>query len=389
MRLMKQKITSTTTSSWNNFCSVVKFSRRRKHGNLTLLIALSLFSYLSTPHLKNITFVSYGDQNVHTNVPWVKQRYLPPPRTTVFYNVFTKSGDDEERVKAIVNEQFSFLDPKRHVVSITSIGHSLPNITNYNTTNNERINITLRKHYTEGNEGLTLHALWDFCRQPANNNHDTKVVYIHSKGSFHDKPQNTVLRSFLTIGALSEDCHSLPSQCDVCSSRMSPLPHPHTPGNMWLARCDYISKLADPYILEDDKRLPLLFKKQNWCRGFGRYFFEHWVHSHPYVKPCDLYTNPSYVWDYSGVPKQAEWFDNSSSSPTAQKQLQMAPRFDYEVYFKKRHCKNTRASSMEERIYNYKHLYPSLFANTSASANISTSLAMLDKSWWGWEFFLE
>ena len=384
MRLIQRKKTS--TSSRNNFCSMVKF--RRKRGNWWRgVIALAVLILYLRYTLKNSTSVLHGDQNVYT--PWVKQRYLPPPpRTTVFYNVFTKNGNDEERVKAIVNEQFSFLDPKRHVVSITSIGHLLPNITNYNnTTNNERINIPLKKHYIKGNKGLTLHALWNFCKQPANNNHDTKVVYIHSKGSFHDNPDNTALRTFLTIGALSEDCDSLPSQCNVCSSRMSPMPHPHTSGNMWLARCDYIATLMDPIISENDERLLPFIQNGNACRGFGRFFFEHWVHSHPYVKPCDLYNSTSFTWAYKGVPKQTDWFD--SSSPTAQKQLQMAPRFNFEDYIKRGKCKgsSTQAGSIEERIYNYKHLYPSLFANISASANTSASLAVLDKSWWGWSFF--
>lgn len=348
---------------------------RRIYGTAIFVLITGFLNVTRTSNYATNTAVTSINTAQQKQLP--KQRYLPPP-TTVFYNVFTKSGDDEERVKYIVDEQLSFLDPKRHVVSITSIGHLLPNITNYNTTNNERINITLQKHYKEGNEGLTLHALWDFCRQPANNHHDTRVIYIHSKGSFHPKPSNTALRTFLTIGALSEDCYSLPSQCDVCSSRMSPLPHPHTPGNMWLARCDYIAKLVDPYILNDNI-LPLKFQNKNPCRGFGRYFFEHWVHSHPHVKPCDLYTNINFVWGYTGeIPNETKWFD--SSSTTAQKQLQMAPRFDFEDY-SKRVCNNTRAGSMKERIYNYKHLYPSLFADTS------TSLAALDKSWWGWEFF--
>lgn len=37
----------------------------------------------------------------------------------------------------------------------------------------------------------------------------------------------------------------------ICSSRMSPLPHPHTSGNMWLAKCDYISQLIDPKALSE------------------------------------------------------------------------------------------------------------------------------------------
>ena len=53
------------------------------------------------------------------------------------------------------------------------------------------------------------------------------------------------------MGALSKECAMMPEDtCNVCSSRFSPVPHPHTSGNMWLARCDYIKKLIDPLIFE-------------------------------------------------------------------------------------------------------------------------------------------
>ena len=153
----------------------------------------------------------------------------------VFYNLFVAGTEDEERVQDIVNEQLAVLDPQLHYInaSITSLGHPLPSIPDQMT----------REHIVEGgDEGETLHALWNYCR--SNNNHDTKVIYLHSKGSFHPSEQNDKLRRFLTEGALSGECAHLPDTCNVCSSRMSPLPHPHTPGNMWLARCDYVAKLV-------------------------------------------------------------------------------------------------------------------------------------------------
>ena len=95
------------------------------------------------------------------------------------------------------------------------------------------------QHYPEGGEDLTYHVLWNYCRN--NPYHNAKVVYLHSKGSFHDSSQNTDLRKFITNSALSKECANLPDQCDVCSYRMSPFPYPHTSGNMWLARCDYVT----------------------------------------------------------------------------------------------------------------------------------------------------
>ena len=53
-------------------------------------------------------------------------------------------------------------------------------------------------------------------------------------------------KEYFTVAALSEDCRNMPSSCNVCSMRMSPIPHPHTPGNMWAARCSYVSNLIDP-----------------------------------------------------------------------------------------------------------------------------------------------
>ena len=99
-----------------------------------------------------------------------------------FYNLFTKYAEDEERVQNIVNKKFSFLKPKLHNknVFITSIGYQLKGIPI------ESIN----QHHLVGNEGLTLHAIWDYCNIPENNNHNTKVVCFHLKGSYHDTPEN-------------------------------------------------------------------------------------------------------------------------------------------------------------------------------------------------------
>ena len=83
-----------------------------------------------------------------------------PPKVQVFYNLFTTDTEDEERVQNIVNEQFLFLDPKIHNqnVYITFIGYQLKGIPT------ESIN----QHHLEGDEGLTLYALWDYCNMPEN-----------------------------------------------------------------------------------------------------------------------------------------------------------------------------------------------------------------------------
>jgi hypothetical protein len=205
---------------------------RRK--TIVIVIVIVIFALVSLVFQTiNLLSINFDDKNPQKASPAGPVTSHDPPgvTTNVFFNVFTKNAADEERVQSIIDEQLSFLIPGEHKVSITSIGHRLSKLPNE----------TIRQHYTEANEGMTLHAIWDYCN--SNNNHDTKIVYLHSKGSYHDTAENKALRMFLTKGALSKECANLPDACNVCSSRFSPLPHAHTPGNMWLARCDYVAEL--------------------------------------------------------------------------------------------------------------------------------------------------
>ena len=206
------------------------------------------------------------------------------------------------------------------------------------------------------------------------------VIYLHSKGSYRPFPNNDKLRRFLTRGALSNECASIHhtsqqssssstttsttasstacSVCNVCSSRMSPIPHSHTPGNMWLAKCNYIQYLYEPYQFENVMGTP------NACLGSGRYAAEHWVHSHPSNQPCDLYTNPTYVWGFEGIPSM-EQFESHL-------QLDAAPRFLLDAYEIPHGACFHNGPWIRARIREYQRLY---------------GIDKPDDDWWGWEFF--
>ena len=287
----------------------------------------------------------------------------PTEKIHIFYNLFTKNAQEEDRVRKIVEEQFGNINPTLHDVnniSITSIGHRLSNM-------------SITKHYNTGGEDITLHALWEYCKH--NNHTNTKVIYLHSKGSYHPNEANNKLRNFVTRGALSTECANLPHDCNVCSSRMSPLPHPHTSGNMWLARCDYISRLFDPLLqsatattkMKNNVLSPQIHE-DNPCMGRGRYLGEHWVHSHPTVMPCDLYPGSEFTWAHLRVPPiEREW----------KKELVQAPRFKFHEYVLPGMCMDEYPESLSIadfvrlRIQNYELLY---------------NITELDSSWWGWEF---
>jgi hypothetical protein len=137
----------------------------------------------------------------------------PEKDIPVFYNLYVNNASDADGIKLvsdIIQEQFSFLKAHHKPVFVNSIGKEFP-----------IPNTTLLKHYEEASEVVTLRSLWQFCLT----HNDTNVVYLHSKGSFHPSPQNDHFRRLITLGALSDQCATLPSTCNVCSSRFSPFPH--------------------------------------------------------------------------------------------------------------------------------------------------------------------
>jgi hypothetical protein len=231
----------------------------------------------------------------------------------VFYNLFTSrtNRSDAERVQNLVFEQLAALRPEHHPVYVHSIGRRL-HITN----------TTLLTHQREGSEMITLHSMWEFCKT----NRDKKVVYLHSKGSFHAKHENDLLRNLMTLGALSRECANLPTYCNVCASRFSPFPHPHTPGNMFLARCEYVAGLIDPADFPSRmKDVPGVHNETvEWRYGSGRFSSEHWIGSAPSLKPCDLYTSGQYAWGYTGLPEKVDVGRDFKLLP--------APRFPMVVY---------------------------------------------------------
>jgi hypothetical protein len=273
--------------------------------------------------------------------------------TPVFYNLYVNPNNksDVPRVRKLVTEHLSMLSPVQHrPVFVQSIGHPIyiPNT-------------SLLAHHPNGTEMITLHSLWKYCQ----NHTDANVLYLHSKGSYHDRHVNTLLRRFLTFGAVK--CTAKESiqsdSIDVCSSRFSPYPHPHTSGNMWMARCSYVSKLMNPhqFVNEMEKvpRAPGLKRRfEYYLVGRGRFASEHWIYSHPTVRPGDVY-NGNFSCGYSKLPDNlvAEDFH----------QLKMAPRFPYKFYRPLEELKPW--TGLKHRWTEYQVLY-----NETPT-----------ESWWGWK----
>lgn len=214
-------------------------------------------------------------------------------------------------------------------------------------------NSTRNRHTKIVNEIQPLENLWYHCRVHSS----SRVVYIHFRDLI--RPHEVKISRFAAEGALSEQCLAASGDCSVCSSQMSPFPFPHTPGNMWVARCDYVRKLMNPRRFGEQLR-PLFnpnLTRQSCVGTKKRDSLSYWIYSHPSVRPCDLYNSSDFNWHYDvlpvvGFPKKKEW----------------APRLQFERYSKKKKC---RLQLLEERLKEYDVLYKKAPPS----------------SWWGWNFY--
>lgn len=300
----------------------------------------------------------------------------------IFYNLYNPQEIDRtEAVKVIMEEQLSYRGPIHREIYVRSIGRSSKKLEETIHRLKGTTTTTLLQHDENGTEIDTLGHLWDYCKKNHHRRPNQKVVYLHSKGSFHPSEKNDALRRFLTRGALSEECSNLPDWCNVCSSRMSPIPHAHTPGNMWLARCDYVHRLMDPRLftqemdrIKKNGGAGMMDPKLMHCHGVGRYAAEHWIHSHFLVSSCDLSNDTRYIWGYNDIPP-----------PDFRMELKSAPRFNFSTFVpRKNRCGYTKdgknASSFGRAVlHEYKMLY--------GGGDDGDRMLPPPNKWFGWDFY--
>jgi hypothetical protein len=240
---------------------------------------------------------------------------------TLFYHIYFPPGNEEgyNHAAAIVKEQINMLGTK--TASFVTKNGRIPllyyaiigEMSRNTTTLMEdlcRVNhlrcIEL-KHEPEGQEDLTLQALYNFCKAIPSQT----VIYLHSKGSFHSEgpkfATQDIWRQRLTEAASHQLCLEgiRNGTCDTCSLLLQPLPGIHYPGNMWAASCEHVKRLLPPNTFAKDMdKVVQVFKKLRDTRqrlnttffaqmphmmGRKRFAAEHWIGSHPNLKhPCDL-----------------------------------------------------------------------------------------------------
>ena len=189
-------------------------------------------------------------------------------------------------------------------------------------------------YYKSASESVTLQNIYEFCGA----NEDSRVTYIHSKGSYHHTDVNQNWRRELTTAVLHPQClNPLDDKCNVCGTSFFTRFAFMFPGNMWTAKCSYVNKLLPPkeggeYDVKKKKSIIQFLKMRLYGAldttlmedridyfGLGRYQLEHWIGSHPSILPCEMHrtnvtlgymvsgrVNSTYDYDWGMGPRR-EW----------------------------------------------------------------------------------
>ena len=272
-----------------------------------LCVAIAALSTYRSIHLSLSAFDSSEDTS------------LASPPVAVFYNVFLPA-QDLDRALGIVEEQLQQVGSSRLI-------KEHPQETIYFTTIQRPMNASwmshactragihsckLLAHHEEAFEDAMLTELHAYCqREPLHS-----VVYLHSKGTFHARNERQANWRRRMTAAVTGPCE-LKDGCNACGLLFQSIPSEHFHGNMWRADCAYIRKLLAPRdfaearlrtleaLSKEDSLGFYLCRDVDYNKGTGRYAWEHWLGSHPDIRPCDVAGNAS----------AADWKSDEGKSP--------------------------------------------------------------------------
>lgn len=239
------------------------------------------------------------------------------PSLAIFFHIYIPPEDSGvakvQRAKAIVHQQLNHLSEAMATIPnlspsplyYTSIGTEMEqsHMETLCQNHSHHFHCHRIKHLKEGFESHTLQALYDHCQQYPSD----RVIYIHTKGSFHTKRGQNHWRRHMTDAVAGRDCieQAHANRCDLCGLLFITRPTHHYTGNMFNAKCDYVGKLIPPIdfarqmMAVHHRSLEMIRTgileanmfdfESPWNSGINRYAMEHWHGSHPSLDiTCDV-----------------------------------------------------------------------------------------------------
>jgi len=265
----------------------------------------------------------------------------------VFYHTYAGPTEEHQIVsRRVVQQQLEYLGQAsqqnrgfKFILHYTSVGNATVLSPDWVQSlcreySNNTLSCLHLGHMDQGHEESTLQQLHSHCRSVDDNakkKQEHLVVYIHSKGAFLHKEApaiqalNEKWMPPLTLAPITPAClasllpktagqhHSTPV-CNVCGLQFYPMWSLFYPGNMFSAHCSYVSQLLPVHdyatqmqelatqirsmkprsrqnqqsTFPDTIWTHMGYKNSDDHYGVGRYSNEHWVGSHPQIRPCDM-----------------------------------------------------------------------------------------------------
>ncbi|KAL9183710.1 hypothetical protein ACHAXT_004566 [Thalassiosira profunda] len=181
--------------------------------------------------------------------------------------------------------------------------------------------------------GEALHHLHTFCHsQPTGSVTYLSNMLPGTHGVNRTESFSTQKIRTFTTAVTSKMCLKSRDTCNVCGTEFYPLPFHHFLGNMFTASCEYVKELLPPEQFEkatNDAAGETLvsqlrravttdlfpFTPQNL--GLGQYSVEHWIGSHPDLRPCDV------------APVRHSWFPFFTGSPYLANDFTSSRAYDF------------------------------------------------------------
>ena len=234
------------------------------------------------------------------------------PSVVVFYQISFEPGKSDTALLAI-RAQFdafamgrynnvtdSFEKSRKVLLYYTISGGSAEEVgfvTNLCQEHHERITCQQVGRYdTNRINGGSLQLLHSFC----NARPSFDVIYIRNQLQAKYDP---IKIKEVTSGIISKMCVPSKESCNVCGMEFYPLPFLHFTNNMFSASCDYVKQLLPPAIFEErmndiagdalvskieETYTTKLVQFDERILGSYQYSTEHWIGSHPDLRPCDV-----------------------------------------------------------------------------------------------------
>lgn len=145
--------------------------------------------------------------------------------------------------------------------------------------------------------GATLQRLHAFCESKPSFN----VIYLSNILPWDTNDIEKVRA--ITSAVMSKMCIPSEDKCNVCGSEFYPLPFLQFSGNLFSASCSYVKNLLPPSTFEErmndiagdvliaqveEVYTTKLVRFNAQILGSYQHSVEHWISSHPYLKPCDV-----------------------------------------------------------------------------------------------------